>query len=90
MVFPLSTAAQAIIAGQQRKGSRVFPSKNGRRASGGHEKKRIDELAPGLEHWTIYDLRRTARFLLSRAGVRRDIAARVLGHFAGGDVDSKV
>jgi integrase len=90
MVFPLSTAAQAIIAGQPRKGPRVFPSKNGRRASGGHEKKRIDELAPGLEHWTIHDLRHTALSLLSRAGVWPDIAARVLGHVAGGDVDSNV
>jgi hypothetical protein len=30
--------------------------------------------------WVIHDIRRTARSLMSRAGVRRDIAERVLGH----------
>jgi integrase len=30
--------------------------------------------------WTAHDLRRTARSLMSRAGVRPDIAERVLGH----------
>jgi integrase len=30
--------------------------------------------------WVLHDLRRTARSLLSRAGVRPDIAERVLGH----------
>ncbi len=30
--------------------------------------------------WTLHDLRRTARSLMSRAGVRPDISERVLGH----------
>jgi len=30
--------------------------------------------------WTIHDLRRTSRSLMSRAGVRPDIAERVMGH----------
>ena len=30
--------------------------------------------------WTVHDLRRTARSLMSRAGVRPEIAERVLGH----------
>jgi integrase len=34
--------------------------------------------------WQIHDLRRTARSLMSRAGVRPDIAERVLGHAIGG------
>jgi integrase len=38
------------------------------------------ELAP----WVIHDLRRTARSLMSRAGVRPDVAERVLGHVVGG------
>ena len=33
-----------------------------------------------IPHWTIHDLRRTARSLMSRAGVRPDIAERALGH----------
>jgi integrase len=34
----------------------------------------------GFEDWRIHDLRRTARSLMSRAGVRPHIAERVLGH----------
>ena len=34
----------------------------------------------GVTGWTIHDLRRTARSLLSRAGVSSDIAERCLGH----------
>jgi integrase len=34
--------------------------------------------------WVIHDLRRTARSLLARAGVRPDIAERVLGHVIAG------
>ena len=37
-----------------------------------------------LPHWTIHDLRRTARSLMARAGVRPDIAERVLGHAIAG------
>jgi integrase len=33
-----------------------------------------------LPRWTPHDLRRTARSLMSRAGIRPDIAERVLGH----------
>jgi integrase len=34
--------------------------------------------------WTIHDLRRTARSLMSRAGVMADHAERALGHIIGG------
>ena len=37
-----------------------------------------------MEPWVIHDLRRTARSLLSRAGVRPDISERVLGHAIAG------
>ncbi|WP_395664213.1 tyrosine-type recombinase/integrase [Aestuariivirga sp.] len=37
-----------------------------------------------IAHWTLHDLRRTARSLMSRAGVRPDIAERVLGHVVAG------
>jgi integrase len=39
----------------------------------------LDEAA-GVSDWVLHDLRRTARSLLSRAGVRPDIAERALGH----------
>lgn len=37
-----------------------------------------------IERWVIHDLRRTARSLMSRAGVRPDIAERVMGHVIPG------
>ena len=37
-----------------------------------------------LPHWTLHDLRRTARSLMSRAGVQPHIAERVLGHAIAG------
>jgi integrase len=39
---------------------------------------------PPLPRWTIHDLRRTARSLMSRAGVASDHAERCLGHVIGG------
>ena len=38
----------------------------------------------GVTGWTIHDLRRTARSLMSRAGVDADHAERALGHAIGG------
>jgi integrase len=42
------------------------------------------DLACGVKDWRIHDLRRTARSLLSRAGVNPDVAERCLGHRMGG------
>jgi integrase len=33
-----------------------------------------------LPNWTLHDLRRTAKTLMVRAGVRPDISERVVGH----------
>lgn len=33
-----------------------------------------------IPHWTVHDLRRSAKSLMARAGVRPDISERVLGH----------
>ena len=43
-----------------------------------------DPDAQPLPHWTLHDLRRTARSLMSRAKVPTDHAERVLGHVIGG------
>ena len=43
-------------------------------------KDELDAKLPAMPPWVIHDLRRSARSLLSRAGVRPDIAERVLGH----------
>jgi integrase len=47
-------------------------------------KRQFDTKLPDVEAWVIHDLRRTARSLLSRAGVRPDIAERVMGHAIAG------
>jgi integrase len=44
----------------------------------------LKKVLPDMQPWTIHDLRRTARSLMSRAGVRPDIAERVLGHAIAG------
>ena len=45
---------------------------------------RDDKPGAKLEPWVLHDLRRTARSLMSRAGVSADIAERVLGHVIPG------
>jgi integrase len=43
-----------------------------------------DPRAEPLPHWQLHDLRRTARSLMSRVGVRSEHAERVLGHVLAG------
>jgi hypothetical protein len=43
-------------------------------------KRTFDAKLPDMPQWGLHDLRRTARSLMSRAGVRPDIAERVLGY----------
>ena len=40
--------------------------------------------AEPMSNWTLHDLRRTAKTLMVRAGVRSDISERVLGHVIAG------
>jgi integrase len=40
----------------------------------------FDAKLPAMPRWTLHDLRRTSRSLLSRCGIRPDISERVLGH----------
>jgi integrase len=74
----------ALAALPEANGEFVF-SANGKEAIGGYQrhKQAIDE-ASGVSGWVIHDLRRTARSLLSRAGVASDHAERCLGHVIGG------
>ena len=44
----------------------------------------LKQVLPEMEPWVVHDLRRTARSLMSRAGVRPDVAERTLGHVIGG------
>jgi integrase len=55
--------------------------------SWGQRKAELDKLLPDMAHWTLHDLRRTARSLLSGIdSVRPDHAERVLGHVQSGVV----
>jgi integrase len=81
---PLSGAAQSVLAGLPKIGRHVFTS-DGVTPLGGFSKpkKRLDAIC-GVKDWTLHDLRRTARSLLSRAGISSDIAERCLGHVMPG------
>src|SRR5262245_27941005 len=85
-VIPLSQAALAALDGGGQGNSSgpllaagnndtfIFTA-NGKQAIGGltRHKQAIDEVS-GVTGWVIHDLRRTARSLMSRAGVNADIA----------------
>jgi integrase len=43
-------------------------------------KREFDAAMPRIPQWQLHDLRRTARSLMSRAGVRPDISEKVMGH----------
>ena len=96
-LVPLSAAAQKVLADIPTIGSKgwVFTT-NGRTPISGFSKfkrrfdiKVLEELRKQdpqavIERWTTHDLRRTARSLMSRAGVNADHAERALGHVIGG------
>jgi integrase len=85
VVRPLSKAAQEVLAGLPRVvGCDYAFTVTGRTpiCQFSTPKKRLDATS-GTSGWTIHDLRRTARSLLSRAGVSRDHAEICLGHSRG-------
>jgi integrase len=87
----LPAAALAIVEAQPRIGDNpyVFASPQGdnRWLSGfSKAKDNLDAKLPGIPHWTLHDLRRTARSLMSRAGISTEHSERVLGHATRGIV----
>lgn len=78
LVRPLSKAALAIVEAQPRIGDFVFSARGGPASFGRTLKDFYGK--SGVTGWVMHDLRRTARTLLSRAGVTPDIAERCLGH----------
>ena len=94
---PLSTAAQDVLAKTPSIGRKGWVFTNdGEHAVGGFSnfKRAFDKLvlaelqkhdrAADLPRWTIHDLRRTARSLMSRAGVPPRHAEMALGHVVPG------
>jgi integrase len=99
-VIPLSAAALDLIRAQapakpSKSAHFVFSTTDGAKSFSGFSKakteldKAIAEIrdragrAP-MENWTLHDIRRTARSLMSRAKVPTDHAERALGHVMGG------
>lgn len=62
----------------------VFAGRGGSYSTGYSKAKTRLDKELGFPQWGLHDLRRTARSMMSRAGVRPDIAERVLGHAIGG------
>ena len=87
----LPAAAVEIIKRQPRFADNpyVFAGRGGSYATGYSKSKtafdaKLEGAGKHIEPWTLHDLRRTARSIMSRAGVRPDIAERVLGHAING------
>jgi integrase len=94
-VVPLSAAARKLIAPPKARGGFLFSTTDGELAFAGFSKSKdaLDETLAivrkkagrkPMQPWTFHDLRRTARSLLSRAGVPADHAERCLGHVIAG------
>jgi Phage integrase family. len=96
---PLSKTVLALIEAQPKRDgcAFVFPSTAGKAFSGySKPKAALDEAvldaaqkigAEPPSNWTLHDLRRTARTLMSAEKVPSEIAERVLGH-AVGDIEA--
>lgn len=81
-VLSLPSIALAVIEAQPRLAGNpyVFASGAGKHFNSWSQRKQELDAKLKLAPWVIHDLRRSARSLMPRAGVREDIAERVLGH----------
>jgi integrase len=89
IIRPLSKAALAILAGMPRIDGCDYPftlNAASPLASFSDPKAKLD-VASGVTNWRLHDLRRTARSLLSRAGIHIDTAEKCLGHSRGDIVE---
>jgi integrase len=99
-VIPLSASARKLIypqipAKRHKNVHFIFSTTSGEKPFSGFSKaktaldKAIADIRkkggrPPMEGWVLHDLRRTARTLMSRAGVQADHAERCLGHVIAG------
>ena len=85
LVRPLSGPALVVLGKVPRIANTDYVfSADGRRLGGlGRRKAELDQIS-GTSGWTLHDLRRTSRSLMSRVGVPSDHAERCLGHVIGG------
>jgi integrase len=90
-LIPLSGAALALIKPshgaddcQKPTSDFIFTTNRTLPISSFSTSKETFDKACGISDWTIHDLRRTARSLMSRAGINADVAERCLGHVIPG------
>ncbi len=85
-VLVLPEAAIEIIRVQKRVGKNpyVFAGRGDGHLTGYSKCKRAFDAKVKIAPWVIHDLRRTARSLIARAGVRPEIGERVMGHVLTG------
>jgi integrase len=85
LIRPLSKAAQDLLDAQPQIDNCRYVFTYGRKplAAFSQCKDELDN-ASGVTGWTLHDLRRTARTLMSRAGVVSDHAEQCLGHLLSG------
>ena len=79
----LPAMALALIAEQPKIDGNPFVFPGGPKGPFNHFSQGMDELRkllPDMPRWTLHDLRRTARKLMTRAGVRPDVGELALGH----------
>jgi integrase len=85
LVRPLSKAAQAILSTLPKGVDFVWsPNGSGKALTNFSNYKTAFDKASGVKGYRLHDLRRTARSLMSRAGVDKDHAERCLGHVIPG------
>ena len=84
--FKLPTMALDIIEAQPRVGSNpfVFAGRGNKAMNAFSAAKKEMSAKLTIAPWVVHDLRRTARSLMARAGVRSDVAERTLGHVIHG------
>jgi integrase len=85
LVRPLSKAAQELLGARPEIDGSIYYFTSGKKplAAFSQLKEEFDE-ACGVTAWTLHDLRRTSRTLMSRAGVKPDHAEECLGHVKSG------
>jgi integrase len=85
-VLPLPDLALRVIREQPRINEFVFAGRgNGPYRGFSRGKAAFDAMLPAdMKPWVLHDLRRTSRSLMSRAGISRDLAERILGHVVQG------
>ena len=88
-LVPLSAQVLHVLSNRkQLESGYVFASNYGKAGHARHNTKDRHKvhIESGTSGWTAHDLRRTARTLMSRIGIKKHIAERVINHSQGGIV----